>query len=130
MPPGMPVAKEIAEHFLGVLRNPGPLNGQSRLPPAPRYGVVRSPASVGERLHPLVAVPAQILVEPLHEVVGADLRPVPPVEELGLERAEEPLGPGVVAAVRLARHRAHHAALRADPLPAERAVALNLPRFR
>lgn len=91
-------------------------------PPAPGYRIVHRPAALAEGLEPPVDVPFQVAVEHPPELVEADLRPVPAVVELLLQGAEEALRPGVVGAAVLPGHRAHHAALRADPLPGAGAV--------
>ena len=84
--------------------------------------VVPRPVRLHEQLQPPVAVPLDVVPERGAELPGARARPVAPVEELHLERPEEPLGPGVVAAPAGLGHRAGDAAPRADPLPARRPV--------
>ena len=69
-------------------------------------------------------VPPHVVRERGAELVGARARPVAPVEELDLERAEEPLRPGVVPAAPAPRHRARDAPPRAEPLPARGPVGL------
>lgn len=58
---------------------------------------------------PALPEPAQPAAELGHEVPQRPAAPVARVEELALEQAEEPLGPGVVAARALARHAAGQA---------------------
>ena len=68
------------------------------------------------------AVPLDVSVERGGELLEAHARPVPPLKEAALERAEEPLRPRVVPAPRLARHRPHHVALLACRHPVARHV--------
>lgn len=99
-----------------------PSYGVSQPPSAPRDRLVDRAPSLAERLEPAVPVPAQLGVEGRGELVVAHARPVAVVEELLLERAEEALGPRVVGAARLARHRALHAVRLAGGLPRRRPV--------
>lgn len=67
-------------------------------------------AALPEPAHPAVQLP--------HEVLPGDSRPVGGVEELLLDRAEEPLRAGVVAAHPLTGHAAAEAGTLADGYPA------------
>ena len=82
--------------------------------------VGREPA---ERLRDApLAEPPEPAVEGGHEVPQRPPAPVPAVEELALQQAEEALGAGVVAAGALARHAARQAVALAYRAPAGPAV--------
>src|SRR5699024_10147333 len=101
---------------------PDGLGGQPQPPPAAGYRIVHLAPSLVERLQPPLPVPADPLGELGGEPLGGDLAPVPPVEELDLEPAEEPLAGGVVRRVPLARHRPLHPGLPAGADPVGGAV--------
>ena len=96
---------------------PDGLGGQPQPPPAAGYRIVHLAPSLVERLQPPLPVPADPLGELGGEPLGGDPAPVPPVEELDLEPAEEPLAGGVVRRVPLARHRPLHPGLPAGAGP-------------
>lgn len=73
-------------------------------------------------LYPALAVVAEVGVEPPHELLGRDARPVPVVEELVLEAAEEALARGIVRAAALRGHAPGEPVLLADPYPLGPAV--------
>ena len=101
---------------------PDGLGGQPQPPPAAGYRIVHLAPSLVERLQPPLPVPADPLGELGGEPLGGDPAPVPPVEELDLEPAEEPLAGGVVRRVPLARHRPLHPGLPAGADPVGGAV--------
>jgi hypothetical protein len=105
-----------ADNFLDRLR------GQPKPPPAIVDRIVVLPGAVVEQLEAPLAVEAHPLVEPGDELLGGDAAPVPAVEELVLEPAEEALRRRVVGAAALPGHRAGDAVLLADALPAGPAV--------
>ena len=95
----------------------GRLHGEPEPPPAAVDRIVHRPAVLAERLEPDRAVPPEPGVERRGERVEVPAAPVPAVEELVLEYAEEPLHRGVVRARALARHRPGEAVGLADRLP-------------
>ena len=65
----------------------------------------------------LAPVPLDVGVQPARKLLERHAGPVPPAEEVALERAEEPLAPRVVGAAGLAGHRARDVAGLARPRP-------------
>ena len=73
-------------------------------------------------LYPLFHIVREVGLEPPHELLRGDTRPVSVVEELALRPAEEALTDRVVGAAVLSGHAPGHAVLPADLDPARPAV--------
>ena len=98
---------------------PGPpsLGRQPQRPP-----VLHRAHPAQRLLRALLVIVAEPRVEAGHELLGGDPAPVPAVEELALEPAEEPLARRVVRRAPLRRHRAREPVLLAYRDPAGPAV--------
>lgn len=75
------------------------LGGRPEPLPAAQDRIVHRAPALAERLEPTPAVPADVGGQLGDEGLGGPAAPVPPVEELDLEPAEEALARGVVGRV-------------------------------
>ena len=75
------------------------LGGQPEPLPSAPDRIVHRPAALPEGLQPALPVPADVRGELRDELLRPPARPVPAVEELDLQPAEEALAGGVVGRV-------------------------------